>query len=123
VQLQRPLFPGYVFCRMTSAVFGKVLLTAGVMRLLGFGTAPAEIPAAEIESLQRVNATDAGRAPWMYMPIGTRIRIDSGPLQGLEGICLQRSSGRRLVLSVHLLQRSVAVTLDPEVAIRIITPG
>jgi transcriptional antiterminator RfaH len=123
VELERPLFPGYVFCRLTSAAFGKVLLTVGVRRLLGFGPTPAEIPAAQIESLQRVNESDIGRAPWIYMAIGMRVRIESGPLKGVEGIYSRDSDHRRLILSVDLLQGSVAVILDPQVAIRIIAPS
>jgi transcription antitermination factor NusG len=123
VDLERPLFPGYVFCRLTNAAFGKVLLTAGVTRLLGFGPTPAEIPAAQIESLQRVTESDMGREPWTYIAIGTRVRIESGPLKGVEGIYSRDSDRRRLILSVDLLQGSVAVKLDPQVAIRILTPG
>jgi transcription antitermination factor NusG len=122
VDVERPLFPGYVFCRLTNASFGKVLLTAGVTRMLGFGPTPAEIPTAQIEPLQRVHESCAGRAPWSYLATGTRVRIESGPLSGVEGIYSADSDHRGLILSVDLLQRSVAVTIDPQVAIRVITP-
>jgi transcription antitermination factor NusG len=123
VQMERPLFPSYVFCRVTSEAYGKVVLTSGVIRLLGFGGTPSEIPATQIESLRRVNESPIGRAPWTYMPTGTRIRIESGPLRGVEGVCLQNPDERRLILSVDMLQRSVAVTLDPQVAIRVVPPS
>lgn len=55
VQMERPLFPGYVFCRATSETYGKLVITSGVIRLLGFGATPAEIPATQIDPLRRVN--------------------------------------------------------------------
>jgi transcription antitermination factor NusG len=122
VELERPLFPGYVFCRLTSAAFGKALLTSGVTRMVGFGLTPSEIPDDQIDALRRVNTSDAKRAPWTYIPTGTRIRVESGPLQGLEGIYLPQSDDRRLILSVDLLQGSVAVILAPEVAYQVIAP-
>ncbi len=120
VHMERPLFPGYVFCRVTGEAHGKVVLTSGVIRLLGFGATPSEVPANQIESLRRVNESPLGRAPWTYMPTGTRVRVESGPLRGVEGVYSQNPDERRLILSVDLLQRSVAVTLDPQVAISVI---
>jgi transcription antitermination factor NusG len=118
VQMERPLFPNYVFCRVTNEACGSVVLTSGVIRLLGCGATPAEIPATEIEPLRRVNESTIGRAPWTYVPSGTRIRVESGPLRGVEGIYSQDLDERRLILSVDVLQRSVTVVLDPEVSIR-----
>ena len=103
VQLERPLFPGYVFCRVTGTAFGKNLLTAGVMRLVGFGSTPAEIPASQIEAPQRVTESDMTRAPWMYIPSGTRVPVESGPLRGIEGLYSADSDERRLILSIDLL--------------------
>jgi transcription antitermination factor NusG len=120
IESERPLFPCYVFCRLTDTVWGKVVLTAGVVRLLGFGSTPAEIPGCEIDSLKRVNGSDVSRVPWVHITSGTRIRVESGPLKGVEGIYSQDSDHRRLILSVEMLQRSVAVSLDTQVAIRIV---
>jgi transcriptional antiterminator RfaH len=120
VELERPLFPGYIFCRTKNAVFGSVIQTPGVRRILGFGAAPAEIPADEVEALRRINTSDAVRAPWPYMRDGTRVCIESGPFKGVEGLYSADSNHRRLILSVTLIERSVGVILDPLVAIRVV---
>ena len=117
VCMERPLFPGYVFCRVTDEAFGKVVLTSGVIRLLGFGATPSEIPATQIESLKRANESQIYHTLCAYIPAGTRVRIESGPLHGIEGLYSPNPDDHRLILSVDLLQRSVAVTLDPEVRV------
>ena len=122
VESERPLFPCYVFCRLTDTVWGKVVLTSGVVRLVGAGSTPVGIPNCEIDPLRRVNESDVSRVPWKRITIGTRIRIESGPLKGIEGIYSPDSDDRRLILSVELLQRSVSVALEPQVAICIIPP-
>ena len=120
VHVERPLFPGYVFCRTASSTYGKILLTIGVVRIVGFRGIPEEVPAGEIEALRRVNQTGIPRMPHEYLRSGTRVCVESGPLKGVEGIYSNGSDHRRLVLSVNLLQRSIAVTLDPEVAVRVV---
>jgi transcription antitermination factor NusG len=115
-----PLFPGYLFCSFTSEVFGKVVITPGVIRMLGFGPKPCEIPPEDIAALQRVQECSIPRSPWAYLKAGARVRIGSGPLCGIEGIYSGDSDHRRLILSVDLLQRSVAVQLDGQVEFRIV---
>ena len=50
--------------------------------------------------------------PWPYLEAGDRVRIRAGALRGLEGILISVKGNQRLVLSVTLLRRSVAVELD-----------
>jgi len=50
--------------------------------------------------------------PWPFLRIGQRVRVEYGALRDVEGILLQTKGTQRLVLSVSLLQRSVAVEVD-----------
>jgi transcription antitermination factor NusG len=52
--------------------------------------------------------------PWPHLKPGDRVRIEDGPLRGVEGILLKEKESLRLVLGVELLQRSIAVELEPE---------
>jgi transcription antitermination factor NusG len=112
VKLALPLFPGYVFVRTALLSRLQVLQVSGVVRLVGFDGSPAALPEDEIEAL-RTSLRDGLRAePHPYLTKGRRVRVLAGPLAGLTGILLRRKSGARFVVSVDLIQRSVAVELS-----------
>ena len=93
ITVELPLFPMYIFCRFNSAVLGKAISTSGVSRIVGFGGRPAEIPASEIEALQLLARSDLLREPWQYIPHGTVVRVETGPLAGARGtICVARGA-------------------------------
>lgn len=118
---ERPLFPGYLFCRCTAELTGKIVTTSGVFRIIGYGTRPIAISESEIVNLQKVTASDVLRRPWKYLPGGTVVRIESGPLKGVEGIIVSSGASRRLIVNVTLLQRSTAVSLDENQAIVVLS--
>jgi transcription antitermination factor NusG len=66
----------------------------------------------EIEALQALVASGLPSTPWPYLEVGEQVRIDAGPLRGRTGILVEFKGTHRLVLSVALLQRSVAVEVD-----------
>lgn len=112
VNLQMPLFPGYVFLQLALRDRLQVLQVPGVVRLVGFGGTPAELPAEEVESLRRAQAGGMHLEPHPFLSVGRRVRITAGPLAGRVGI-LKRWKGRlRVLLSVELIQRSVLVDID-----------
>lgn len=112
VTLELPLFPGYVFVRMSMRDRLQALSVPGVARLVGFDGTPAALPDQEIEAL-RTSLGGAVRAePHPYLILGRRVRVKSGPLAGMEGVLLRRKGGFRLVISIELIQRSVAVDAD-----------
>lgn len=112
VEIDSPLFPMYVFCRLSSSALGKAISTSGVVRIVGFNGQPAEVAVEEIESLQLLMQSKLLREPWKYLPHGTPVIVETGPLAGVMGIILQEEKNRRLIVSVTLLQRSVAIQLD-----------
>jgi transcription antitermination factor NusG len=111
-EVEVPLFPGYLFCRMNPHNRLPVLKTPGVIQIVGVGKTPIAVEEEEINAIQRVGRSGLPTMPWPYMKVGQVVRIEEGPLRGLDGIVLKIKSGVKLVLSVSLLQRSVAVEID-----------
>ena len=111
-EIQLPLFPGYVFCRFDLQRRLPILTTPGVVSVVGIGRCPVPIDDAEIAAIQTSVRSGLSSRPWPFLEIGQRVRVEYGPLCGLEGILLDFKGQRRLVLSVTLLQRSVAVEVD-----------
>jgi transcription antitermination factor NusG len=111
-EAKSPLFPGYLFCRFNQHDRLPVLKTPGVVQIVGFNRIPAAVDDTEISALQALMATGVANQPCPFLEIGDRVRIESGPLRGLEGILMDFKGHHRLVLSVTLLQRSVAVEID-----------
>jgi len=120
VEIDFPLFPMYVFCRLNSAALGKVITTSGVLRIVGFGGKPAEVDVEEIEALQRLSRSDLLREPWQYLPNGTLVLIETGPLAGVQGIICSGENTRRLIMSITILQRSVAIQLDEDTLVSVV---
>jgi transcription antitermination factor NusG len=107
-----PLFPGYFFCRMNPNNRLPVLTTPGVIQIVGIGKTPVAVEEQEIVAIQRAGKSGIPIMPWPYMEVGQVARIQEGPLKGLTGIVVKIKSSAKLVLSVSLLQRSVAVEID-----------
>jgi len=87
-------------------------MTPGIIQIVGNGKTPLPIADDEIEKIQLAVATEARRQPWPYIEVGERVRVNYGSLRGLEGILINFKGSHRVVLSISLLQRSVAVEVD-----------
>jgi transcription antitermination factor NusG len=111
-ELDTPLFPGYLFCRFNPHDRLPILKTPGVMQIVGFNNVPAAVDEDEIVAIQRLITSGIQHQPCPFLNIGDRVRISAGPLLGLEGILIEIKGSHKLVLSVSLLQRSVAVEID-----------
>ena len=111
-EIDVPLFPGYMFCRMNPNDRLPLLITPGVVQIVGRGKTPIPIEEDEIGVIKRVASSGLPVMPWPYLQIGLTARIEEGPLQGLSGIEVRIKSGLKLVPSVQLLQRSIAVEID-----------
>jgi transcription antitermination factor NusG len=111
--VQKPLFPGYLFLRheLDKASYVEVIKARGVVRVLGERwDALAPIPHEEVEAVQRVVLAGMPVIQHPHLVAGDRVRIVSGPLTGVSGIFLRSKPAKgMLVLSIGLLQRSVAV--------------
>ena len=111
-EVELPLFPGYLFCRFDIQHRLPILKTPGVLQVVGIGKIPVAIDQSELSAIQTLVNSGLPSQPWSFLQIGERVTIEYGALSGLEGILLDFKGRHRLVLSVTLLQRSVAVEID-----------
>jgi transcription antitermination factor NusG len=112
MHLQLPLFPGYVFVRMALVDRLRVLQVPSVVRLVGFNGHLSALPDEEIEGLKKGLAGGVRAEPHPFLTVGRRVRLKSGPLAGMQGILLRRKGIFRVVISIDLIQRAVAVDAD-----------
>jgi len=112
VTLQMPLFPGYIFVRLALRDRMTVQQVPGVARLVGFNGWPTPLSDDDVGRLWTGLAEGANARPHPYLTVGRRVRLKSGPLAGMQGILLRRKGHFRLVISIELIQRSVAVDAD-----------
>ena len=110
--LEQPLFPGYLFCRFDYQNRRPLVMTPGVVQVIGIGRTPMPIEESEIEAIQLAISSGLPSQPWLYLEVGERVRINYGSLSGLEGILVNFKGNYRVVLSVSLLQRSIAMEVD-----------
>lgn len=111
-ELELPLFPGYIFCRFDPQDRLPILKTPGFVSIVGIAKQPVPIAESELAAVRTLVSSGLSHHPWPYVRIGQRVRIHCGPLGGLEGILQNIKGCQRIVISVSLLQRSVAVEID-----------
>jgi transcription antitermination factor NusG len=113
-EVESPLFPGYLFCRLNPHDRLPILKTPGVSQIVGYNHVPVPVDEQEIEAIRRLIASGVPNSPCSYLEVGSKVRIEAGALRGVEGILTELKGKRRLVLSITLLRRSVAVEIDSD---------
>jgi transcription antitermination factor NusG len=116
-----PLFPGYIFCRLDINNRFPVLLIPGVVRIVGLGKAPIPLDEGEVAALQTTVKSGLLLQPWPFLKVGQTVTIEEGPLRTVSGILTKIEGSDQLIISISLLQRSVAVSL-PRESIRPLDP-
>jgi transcription antitermination factor NusG len=111
-EIELPLFPGYVFCQFNLLDRLPILTVPGIVHVVGVGRIPVSIDETEIVAIQAAVKSGLPRQPWPFLEIGDKVKIEHGPLCGVEGVLLGFRGHQRIVLSITLLQRSVAVQVD-----------
>lgn len=111
VELERPLFPGYVFCRFDPDHRLPILTIPSLVHIVGIGRVPLPVEDSEIAAVQSVVRSGLAAQPWPYIRVGDVVRVRYGVLRDLEGILIEVKKRHRLVVSIALLQRSVAVEI------------
>jgi transcription antitermination factor NusG len=114
-----PLFPGYVFCRIPAEARGLVLATTGVVNIVGVQHQPLPIADEEIAAVRKMIMSRAAVEPWPFTRVGQLVKIRSGSLAGVEGILLMIKDSCRLVISISILGRSVAVEIDAAYIVKV----
>lgn len=111
--IEIPVFPGYLFVYIDLEDRLHVLNTHGVAHIVGAGSIPLPIDDVEMDAVRTLVASNILLLPWPYLRVGQIVRIDRGPLAGLEGMIARAPDGsERVVVSVSLLQRSIAAEID-----------
>jgi transcription antitermination factor NusG len=111
-KVETALFPGYLFCRFDPHDRLPILKTPGVIQIAGYNRCPVPVDEAEILAIQELVNSGLPNQPWPFLGPGDRVRIEAGPLRGHEGTLVEFKGGHRLILSITLLQRAVAVEID-----------
>jgi len=106
------LFPGYVFVRMALENRFRILGLPGMVRLVSFDGKPAALPEQEIEALRTGLSQQVYAEPHPYLQVGRRVRVEHGPLTGLQGFLVRKKDKCRLVISLDLIQRSISAEVD-----------
>lgn len=109
-----PLFPGYVLSRFNPEKRLPILTIPGVFSIVSRGRVPAPLEEHEVLAIQGVVDHEMRASPVAYLESGDRVRMVEGPLAGVEGFYQGQNEKRRLILSIALLQRSIAVEVDPD---------
>ncbi len=111
-EVDLPLFPGYVFCHFPIHRRLPILTVPGVLHVVGIGKTPLPVDEHEIAALR--SAVDSGllMQPWPFLKVGQVVRLEEGPLRNVEGILTEIKGSHQLVVSITLLQRSVAVSVE-----------
>jgi transcription antitermination factor NusG len=112
IELEIPLFQGYVFVHLALSDRLKVLQVPGVVRLVGFGGLPVPLPQDQVDTLRSGLRACQHAAPHPYLTTGRRVRFTSGPLAGMHGILLRRKGKSRVVIALELIQRAMVVDAD-----------
>lgn len=112
-EVELPLFPGYLFCRFdVRDRLLPILTTPGVITIVGAGKTPLPINDGEIDAIKAAIRSGLALQPWPIPRVGAKVYLEAGPLAGLEGIIMNTDKVHRLIVSISLLQRAVAVEID-----------
>ena len=112
VTLDLPLFPGYVFVRLALRNRLRVLQVPSVVRLVGFNGMPVPLSDTEIKVMRSGLSKCLRAEPHPFLTVGRRARITAGPFAGLEGVVTRKKNNLQVVVSIDLIQRSVAIEIE-----------
>lgn len=112
--IDQPLFPGYVFCRFSPVERVNVLRAPGVVHIVSSGHDLLPVDESELHHIRTVVMAELAASPHPFLKVGQKVRIDRGPLAGAEGIFTALQGKSSLILSISLLQRSVAVEVNAD---------
>ncbi len=113
IEVDCALFPGYLFCRFDSTLPPIVTLSS-VIAIVGRGKQPEPIPEMELENVRSMLQSGFAVAHYPYLRAGDNVIIVKGPLCGVEGMLVTEKDKFKVVVSINLLQRSIAVEFDSE---------
>jgi transcription antitermination factor NusG len=111
VDLQMPLFPNYIFVRLSPQDHGPLLRLPGLLSIVGNAVGPVVIPDGDMEFLRRLIACKTIE-PHPFMTKGDKVRVMTGPLAGLIGVVLRKGNGLRFVVTLDVIGKSLSLQID-----------
>jgi transcription antitermination factor NusG len=111
--LDKPLFPGYLFCNIDLDRGPKLYNVPGMIKIVNSGRSPAPISESEIDSIRLIIGSNVPISPSPFLTRGEEVIIADGPLRGITGLYRETQKSGRLVISFPLLQRSINISLEP----------
>jgi transcription antitermination factor NusG len=111
-EIERPLFPGYVFVNIDLNSRISVLRVPSVVRLVGTSQGPSEIPKGEIEALQQAMVSRSQIAPHDYIKFGDAVRVLRGPFAGMHGKLIRKENQHRIVVGLDSIHQAFSVQVD-----------
>jgi transcription antitermination factor NusG len=111
-QVDLALFPGYVFVKIEEQNKLQVLKTPGAVNLVSFNGKLAVLPEPEIQALRNALDNEVCAEPYPFLRVGRKVRVVRGPMAGAEGLLARKKDKYRVVISVEVLMRSVALERD-----------
>ena len=109
-----PLFPGYVFCRTDAIAPIADLAADGILGVVQRDGQPAVVDERELQAIRAMVNSGYPVQPWPFVAHGQRVRVAGGPLKNVEGILIQETT---FIVSLSLLQRSVAAEVDTDTSV------
>jgi transcription antitermination factor NusG len=113
-EVEMPLFPGYIFSSFDPERRLPILTTTGIVGVVGIGRIPQPLDESEVANIRRIVESGLESQPWPFLQVGQQVSMGEGPLTGVTGILQKHRKAHRLVVSMTLLQRSVAVEVETE---------
>jgi transcription antitermination factor NusG len=110
--VEAPLFPGYVFCKLSAEKRLPLLTIPGVLHFVGLGKIPVPIEDREIGAIREAVRSGLEMEPWPFAEVGRQVRLGNGPLNGVEGFLVKVNEQHRVVVNLTLLRRAVAVDVQ-----------
>ncbi len=109
-----PLFPGYIFIHQVDTPENRyrVLNLPGAVRFVGHEGHAERIPEEQIDAVRRFLEAEIAIDPYPYIRVGQKVEIVAGPLQGIQGVLVQKKGRFRFVLRVDLIRQAISIEID-----------
>ena len=111
-KVQRAMIPGYVFVRFEAQLRMPILTVPGVCYIVGTRSGPVPVDPDELVVIRRIADSPAMSEPWPFLSVGQTVSLEGGPLRGIYGRLISQGKNLKVIVSISLLQRSVAVEVD-----------
>ncbi len=111
--VEEPLFPNYVFVNVNEAGVLKTLRTNGVSRFVSFNNRRAIIPEDQIETIRWIVRHSSLAGVISDLKTGEPVRIKRGPLEGMEGVCLEDGNRQQMYVQIEAIRQSIRLSISP----------